>query len=149
MSYRLNSMHCQMSQLIFSFLRDTKDETTSDCTCENDIIAKLQITGMSRYCRSSSMQNWDSFSSSAARKTVMGLEHKGGVNHLVLTRRRSALLSAYFYHPFHHKVGNYAHFSTQPQLPEDQFMELEVYQKLSAAAVQGRPLERWVGIQTR
>lgn len=79
-------------------------------------------------------------------KTVMGLEHKGGVNHLALTRTHTALLSAYFYHQFHHKGGNYAHFSAQPQLPEYQ---MEVYQKLCAAAVRGSPLEHQARIQTR
>lgn len=62
----------------------------------------------------------------------MGLEHEGGVNHLALTRAHTlaVLLSAYFYHPFRHKGGNYAHFSAQPHLPEYQ---AEVYQKLPGA----------------
>lgn len=94
-------------------------------TCVNDFKTKLQITGLSHHHRRSSMQNWAAFLPLLLEKTVMGPEHKGVVHHLVLTR--TELLSAYFYHPFHHKGCNYAHFSRQPQLPQSQ---VEVYLKL-------------------
>lgn len=136
-------MQPKMSQLIFS----TEDETTTERTCVNDINAKLQITGMSRYRRRLSMQNWDSVSSSAAGKDRNGPGARGRSKSPRLdSHTHTELLSASFYHPLRHKGGNYAHFRAQPQLPEYQ---AEVYQKLPAAAVQGSPLERRAGIQTR
>lgn len=115
----LSRIHCKMSQLIFFSSRDTEDETTTQCTCVNDINAKLQIRGMSHYHRCSSMRNWDSFSSSAARKDCNGPGAQGRNKSPRLDlQTHTALLSAYFYHPFHHKGGNYTHFSAQPQLLE-------------------------------
>lgn len=113
----MNNTRCKTSRLIFCSLWASEDETTTECTCVNDIIAKLQITGMPRY---HSMGNWDSFSSSAR----MGFDCNGpgaqGRSKSPRLDSQTPLLSAYFYHPFHHKGSNYAHFSARSQLPECQ-----------------------------